>query len=974
MGLAAAPSLRIFDKLSAIMITIRHFFLIGMLLCVPLAGCHGDATADIHEFLSSTEGWITNFNGDAIEGHTGGQNGTGLSASNGDLAFTLKSSRDTAVSTGFSSRNLSRWNTVFVELTASHAVTVQVFHQSGPSYNFNQGSAVAVPAGQPTRVVASLEINNTDKSAIQAFGIRVYNSGQNTDVRVNRAGVIGAPLPSRFSLPHPFGTEYWILRSGSLAGNSLPLEAPPPGNGLERQASSLGDGDGVLVVNLPAGTTSVISTDISREDFSLEGITQLAFHLASNRRLLVRPFIETTENLQRSWGDTQAIPEDNSLKEVIFTMPDEPQSSQVRAIGIQLSNQANSTAKVQIDSLQEKEDLPPLQIENIQPSGETIERYARFEVSFGVNRVFEGASPFNPDIIDISAEIRTPSGKTAHVPGFYTQDFTITNPSFENYTPVGSPYWKVRFAPSETGLHTWRLHARDQSGEVWSATASFTVTPSERKGFIRLHTSHPYLLEYEQGGTFFPIGHNIAFGDGNPPNLNGTAYYTPLLQSLQAAGGNWTRIWMTDFERSAIEWSASHWSGFYGGVGVYSLKAACRIEKIIEIAESLGITVQLVINDHGQFSSWVNARWNENPYNSTNGGMVPSGNPEQFFTSASAIEMHQRRLRYIVARYGAYTNLSAWELFNEVQFTGRNGMNWFNSQSMRSAIASWHQVMASWIKTLDPFQHLVTTSSDESGFQGIWELPDIDLTQIHDYSAPASERDIHLNARIRSLQTSFGKPAYAAEFGIGAAGAEECNFNPGAFSGTTAERDHMLQGTHLHNSLWATAMTNSMAAIWWWGCYLEPDASHNRNAPNFPLHGIHYPPIKTFFEGEGIEDPEFLPLSLSVPSTIIAFGAASSQAARLWVRDKLNTFGSGAGPGNLSPERTLSGVEVTLPSLLDDQYEIDFFDPWTGNFQGSQSASASAGQGLRIALPDFQRDLAIRVRRQNVSVTDWRLY
>lgn len=953
---------------------IHSLLLIGLILGYSAIPGNSSATADIHEFLSGTENWITNFNGDAIEGHTGGQNGTGLSASSGDLMLTLKPSRDVAVSTGFSSRNLSRWNKVFVEITVSHPVSAQVFHQSGASYKFNQSSLVVVPAGQITRLEASLEITDTDKTAIQAFGLRVYNTAQTNVVHVHRAGVVGDPLPNNFSLPHPFGTEYWILRSGSLVGNSLPIGAPPPGNGLERQSSSKGAGDGVLVVNLPAGATSEISTDISHEDFSLADIQQLAFDLASNQVLQVRPYIETTKSLERSWGETQMLPNDNNMKKVIFNMPDDIQSNEVRAYGIQLANQSGSTANVQLDSVQANEDLPPLLIEDIQPAGESIEQYARFEVSFGLNRSFAGASPFNPDIIDISAEIQTPSGETVVVPGFYTQNFTISTPSFESYTPTGSPYWKVRFAPSETGLYTYRLHARDQSGEVWSPTATFTSLPSARKGFIRLHPSHPFLLEYEHGGTYFQIGHNIAFGDGNPANLNGTAYYSKLLDSLQAAGGNWTRVWMTDFERSAIEWSASHWSGFYGGVGVYSLQAAFRIEKIIEIAEAHDIAVQLVLNDHGQFSSWVNARWNDNPYNSSNGGMVPSGNPEQFFSNPSAIEMHQHRLRYIVARYGAYTNLSAWELFNEVQFSGRSGMNWFNSSSMRSSITGWHQEMATFLKTIDPFQHLVTTSSDESGFQGIWEIPEIDLMQAHDYSEPASERDIHLHTWVRNLQSSYGKPAFGAEFGIGAAGAEECNFNPNTFPGTTAERDHMLQGTHLHNALWSTAMTHSMAAIWWWGCYLEPDASRNRKAPSFPLHGIHYPPLQAFFAGEDLADMGFQTATLLVPSAVVAFGEASNQAARLWVRDKMNTFGSGVGPGNLSPQRTLGGVEVTIPALQDDQYQIDFIDPWSGDSITTQTGSANGGQGLRITLPDFQRDLAIKVRRQNVAVRDWKLY
>ncbi len=36
----------------------------------------------------------------------------------------------------------------------------------------------------------------------------------------------------------------------------------------------------------------------------------------------------------------------------------------------------------------------------------------------------------------------------------------------------------------------------------------------------------------------------------------------------------------------------------------------------------------------------------------------------------SAKELFKQRLRYLVARYSAYRNLLAWELFNEIQFVG----------------------------------------------------------------------------------------------------------------------------------------------------------------------------------------------------------------------------------------------------------------------------------------------------------------
>ena len=54
-------------------------------------------------------------------------------------------------------------------------------------------------------------------------------------------------------------------------------------------------------------------------------------------------------------------------------------------------------------------------------------------------------------------------------------------------------------------------------------------------------------------------------------------------------------------------------------------------------------------------------------------------NPAAFFTDPEAKALFKQRLRYLVARYGAYRNLLAWELFNEVQFVGSAPCNPYNS-------------------------------------------------------------------------------------------------------------------------------------------------------------------------------------------------------------------------------------------------------------------------------------------------------
>ncbi len=147
-------------------------------------------------------------------------------------------------------------------------------------------------------------------------------------------------------------------------------------------------------------------------------------------------------------------------------------------------------------------------------------------------------------------------------------------------------------------------------------------------------------------------------------------------------------------------------------MGRYADVPAFRIEQILDLAEQYGLEVQLVLNDHGQFSSHVNPRWYDNPYNAANGGPVPEDDPAAFFSNPAAKDLFKQRLRYLVARYGAYRDILAWELFNETQFIGRADKNPFGSQQVRDDLVAWHAEMAAYLRSLDPYDHLITTSSD----------------------------------------------------------------------------------------------------------------------------------------------------------------------------------------------------------------------------------------------------------------------
>ena len=603
----------------------------------------------------------------------------------------------------------------------------------------------------------------------------------------------------------------------------------------------------------------------------------------------------------------------------------------------------------------------PLSLTVVDASG-NVGRSEIWTAGFTANRTF--ANPFDPDEVLAEATVTMPSGELLVVPGFWYQEHTTSfdaSNGIETYVPTAAPQWRVRFAPRFVGDYSVELSVRTPTERATSAPLTFSAGTSGLRGTVRVDQQHPIYLRYDDGSPYLPIGHNAAFEDV-PPFQNGTRFYTPLLDSFQAARENWTRIWMTDFNRSAIEWSPGDWHNNYDGLGIYALGSAWRMDRILDLATARGIQVQLVLNDHGQFNTNSDGRWARNPYNSANGG--PAATPQDFFADPGARTQFKKRLRYLVARYSAYSNVLAWELFNEVQFVGGSASNPLNDAGFRADVQAWHADMSAYLRQIDPHSHLITTSShvvapDPDLTGPIWALPTIDLTQVHDYSGPYTTRDSRMRGYIVDLQQTYNKPVIFAEFGSDS----ECGFDPTKpVPADAAERDHLYEGTHMHNGAWTAALTGSGGMHWWWGCYVAANAAENRVPPQYPLNEAIFPALAAFFAAADPAADGMRPSTPTSSTNVEAYGLDNGQRGLLWVRDVLNERGTGVGPGDIAPTRTISGATVDIPGLPNGRYDVDVYDTYgSGGVIGTRSATATGGV-LRIVLPDFQRDVALKYR------------
>jgi len=280
-------------------------------------------------------------------------------------------------------------------------------------------------------------------------------------------------------------------------------------------------------------------------------------------------------------------------------------------------------------------------------------------------------------------------------------------------------------------------------------------------------------------------------------NTNPVRNYRNWVNDLHNNGGNFIRVWHAHWGLG-IEWKEG-WQDF-GGLRNYKEENSFYQDWLYDYCADRGVYVMLTLQHHGPVSSNVNPNWSESPYNIRNGG--PLENTWDFFQESTALGHTKNRFRYIVARWGYSRAIMSWELFNEVNWTD-------NYEEHVEEIRDWHAEMADYIKGIDPYDHLVTTSFAEVDQDSIiWKDPSIDFSQTHFYlNTPNPERA--LAAGSRSYLEEYKKPTLNGEFGLG-----------GSPDLSNRDRD----GIHLHNGLWSSVFGGGMgtAMTWWWDVYIEP--------------------------------------------------------------------------------------------------------------------------------------------------------
>lgn len=527
---------------------------------------------------------------------------------------------------------------------------------------------------------------------------------------------------------------------------------------------------------------------------------------------------------------------------------------------------------------------------------------------------------FDENEVNVTSEVTLPNGEKWRGQAFIYQMYNRSlSGGVEVLTPVGEPFWKLRLTPLFEGTHVVNISLYSKGKLIDSRIVSINVEGySQNPGFARIGGNY---LVRDDGSELFLIGQNVCWYTASKKTYD----YDDWFEKMAENGMNYARIWMAPWA-FGIEWKDK--------VGRYDLKEAWRLDYVLQLAEEKGIYIMLCLVNHGQLRR--SDDWSGNPYNRARGG--PLSSPEQFFTDPVAKDYFKKRLRYLVSRYAYNTHLLAWEFFNEVDLT--DGYN-------PSNVASWHREMAEYLSSIDPYDHLITTSfSDPRGGDLIWKTSGLDFTQTHMYGPGIKDLGKAISAEIKRKLSLYGKPTLFGEFGA----------DWRWFDSPLYYRDR--DGVEIHEGIWASCMSGSFgtAMTWWWDVYVDP----------FNLY-YRYKALKKFltnisFNKSGFRELEYkLVENEKIKNNNTNFeiiGLQNETFAMGWIRNKdYNWFNA----INNFTLKTVGGVDLEF-KFNAGSYLFEVWNTYTGERTWSMEVESSDGR-IIVEIPTFLNDISFKMIR-----------
>ena len=603
-----------------------------------------------------------------------------------------------------------------------------------------------------------------------------------------------------------------------------------------------------------------------------------------------------------------------------------------------------------------------------------VPQYEKFEASFDLTRCY--TNPFDPETVNVTARVTTPSGKSFEYPCFYFQNYIRKREGeFEKLIPLGAPCWKLRIAPLERGKYTWRISARDGDSVTSTSERNFVASKPVSKGFVRVSEKDPVYFEFSNGSFFYPIGlslhctyddrfHNITQNKGltevrDHPGDTRTAeggyiidrrsyFHTDAFDKMKRNKMNATEIWLASWGYE-IEWNGD-WKG-YGGTNQYNMENAWRLDLVTDSARKNDVYFNLVFHCHGQFSKGEergqDGEFAHHPYNRANGGFLYD--PYQIFYNKRAFLLLMKRMRYVVARYGYSRNIFGWEIISETDLTSARV-----SGASRSLVLRYTDQL----KTVDVHRHPVTNHYSHN-----YTITDVKLMRDRrmdfitgdayrgwvGYGRPFHYAPFYELLKLSSeYWNTFAKPSLVTECG--------CSWFGGPEYAMTND---------VHQTCWAAWMTHLAGTpFFWWAEHVEGKDLY-----------WHYKAFARYVEGEdkrgrGLEmNSVDINVSGGEGPELTAVTLTNKEGGYAWIYDikEYDIWTTTTERNGVYNDRRkyaaplYSDVHAPIDGLSPGKYHIEVWDTYKGEVVDTVVLESRRGS-ISVPLPPFRKDIALKIK------------
>jgi len=371
--------------------------------------------------------------------------------------------------------------------------------------------------------------------------------------------------------------------------------------------------------------------------------------------------------------------------------------------------------------------------------------YEVFEITFQHEQQYD--NPF----FDVTIEVTftSPSGKQAKVGGFFYG--SLEGPKIEVTAPPGggrrqvkyvfgkADTWKARFAPAELGRWTYSYLFANVSGQQATGSGSFRCVKDRavHHGFVRQDPDNPFRWVFDDGTPYFPIGleDGVFDNEGVGSVLASAALEGPFRLDRQgrpelppgamfkpgpSSNPQNMDVYFRHYGRcgfNLVRFSQQNFSlSLYSDLDHPLRQESAMIDEFLQCARKYGFRLFYGIFGYAK---------------------VFTDEPD----NAEGMAKVKRFIKYSVDRWGAYVDF--WEFLNE-----------------QKADARWYEIMAPYLRSVDPYQHPITTSWERP------ELPGIELSAPHWYVGIDNELNHdQMTAGNAAAWKKLGKPVIVGEHG-----------------------------------------------------------------------------------------------------------------------------------------------------------------------------------------------------------------